>query len=113
MALDDSYYEAKGVGFWNCTTVVAFGEVCGRSIPNNAYDIQEHMRRAHPFRHHDDRCDSDKTLRWLWDWIDPDDPPLAGDGVRDAPAMVLLCEECYVMVSFTTIRPGNLAVGVI
>lgn len=112
MPLDGGYYEAKGMGFWNCNVVVGFGEVCGRSIPNNAYDIEGHTRKAHPFKYHDDRC-SDKNLSWLWDWTDPDDPPIDGDDGVDTSAMVLLCNKCYVMVSFTTIRPGNLAAGVV
>lgn len=106
MALEDGYYEAKGMGFWNCTTVVGFGEVCGRPVPNTRYDIEAHMRRAHPFRYHDESCDSSQ-LHWLWDWIDPDDPPIDG---LDSSAMILLCDSCYVMVTFTTIRPGNLQI---
>ena len=112
MPLDGGYYEAKGVGVWNCTVVVGFGEVCGRSVQNTAYDIEGHMRSAHPFKYHDDRC-SDEELSLLWDWIDPDDPTVVVGDRGITSAMILLCRECFVMVSFTTIRPGNLAAGVV
>ena len=114
--MPEGYYEAKGtkgMGFWNCNTVLMSGEVCGAPIPNNAYDVEDHKRRAHPFRYHNERCDSDTDLRWHWDYIHPDDPPIDGDDGIDASAMILLCEECYVMIVFTTIRPGNLAAGVL
>lgn len=110
--LDEGFYEAKGLGFWNCNVVTAFGETCGRTVANSGYDIEAHMRRAHPFKYHDDTCD-DLNLYWQWDYIHPDDPPIDGDDGCDTSAMILLCGKCFVMITFTTIRPGNLAAGVL
>lgn len=108
--MENEYYEAKGLGFRNCNVVLASGEVCGLPIANTEYDMADHMRKAHPFRYHDETCDSDADLCWLWDWIDPDDPPIDGDDGVDTSVMILLCNKCYVMVTFTTIRPGNLQI---